>query len=429
MLCFVDFMTGSPLQRVRLKPGAVPTVDIDDDTYQTPSKKQKVAVEEQSLEDRSVSPEPEQLQRQDSDMGVQELPDSAPTEASFICDSAVVSSKATCEFNYKIVSADCSNVSCGPDKIVFHTVSTQTPHRRAPYTISDFINRPQHLQDLTGLRSYELFLLIFRSLGPAVYSIKYNKGKVLNVSLEDQLFITLWKLRKATTDVELGIHFGIHHTVASNIFNSFVKFMADQWGKLNLWPTRELVDYYMPAGFKKSFPSTRVIVDGTEFPIQKPKTPTAQQATFSTYKNTNTLKALVGGSPTGLISYVSECYGGSVSDRQITERSSLLDLCQKGDSIMADRGFNVQDLFASRGVAINMPDFLKGRDHLPGTVIMKDRKLASKRVHIERLIGLTKTYKILEKKLQHCYVHMGSELFFVCVMLTNFKENIVGHDA
>lgn len=407
-----------------MKANAIPSLFIDDDvSFQTPTKRCKIEDEVDADLAQTLSPEREILQRTDSDLGVQELQPCSEE----MCDSAI--SVSAEEDSYKIVSANCKDAKCRPDKVTFHNTATQTPLRLAPYTISYFVDKPEQLNDLTGMRSYELFTLVFRSLGPGVYSIKYNKAQVQNVSVEDQFFLTLWKLRKATTDIRLGVHFDIHHSTASNIFRSFIKFMADQWGKLNIWPSRDLVDFYMPTGFKKLYPSTRVIVDGTEFPIQKPKRPVAQQATFSTYKNTNTLKALVGGSPTGLISYVSECYGGSVSDRQITERSALLDLCDKGDSIMADRGFNVQDIFASRGVAINMPDFLKGKDHLPNTVIMKDRKLASKRVHIERLIGLTKTYKILEKKLQHHYVDIGSELFFVCVMISNFKDNIVGKDA
>ena len=56
---------------------------------------------------------------------------------------------------------------------------------------------------------------------------------------------------------------------------------------------------------------------------------------------------------------------------------------------------------------------------------MEDRKLAKERVHIERLIGLTKTYKIVEQELNKYYVSIASEIYCVCVMLCNFRENIV----
>ena len=46
--------------------------------------------------------------------------------------------------------------------------------------------------------------------------------------------------------------------------------------------------------------------------------------TFSTYKHRNIAKTMIGVSPRGIISYLSSSYGGSVSDRQIIERSSLV---------------------------------------------------------------------------------------------------------
>lgn len=62
-----------------------------------------------------------------------------------------------------------------------------------------------------------------------------------------------------------------------------------------MWPSSSLDWYFTPSDFKSKFPCTRVtcIVDGTEWPIKKPKTTRAQQPTFSTYKNRNTIKILV----------------------------------------------------------------------------------------------------------------------------------------
>ena len=69
----------------------------------------------------------------------------------------------------------------------------------------------------------------------------------------------------------------------------------------------------------------------------------SQQITYSTYKSRNTLKAIIGISPSGLITYISPAYGGSASDRAIIEGGPLLSMCDSGDSIMVDKGFDVQD--------------------------------------------------------------------------------------
>ena len=96
-----------------------------------------------------------------------------------------------------------------------------------------------------------------------------------------------------------------------------------------------------------------------------------------------------------------------------------------GDSIMADRRIIVQDLFASKNVLVNTPHMLKGKSQLePGDVIY-DRKVASKRIHIEQVIGLVKTFKILQRKMS-IKVQDADKLIFVCFAIINFKNCIVG---
>lgn len=82
-------------------------------------------------------------------------------------------------------------------------------------------------------------------------------------------------------------------------------------------------------------------------------------------------------------------------------------------------------MFIGKDITLNIPTFLKGHGQIPGLKLLKDRKLASQRVHIERLIGLTKTYKILKEELHHNFVPLASKIFFVCLMCCNFRERIM----
>lgn len=190
-----------------------------------------------------------------------------------------------------------------------------------------------------------------------------------------------------------------------------------------------MVQYYAPTDLRSKFPKTRLIFDCTEVPIQKPSQPIAQQATFSTYKNRNTVKVLVGMSSGGLITYISPAYGGATSDRQIVERSRLPTKCDPGDQIMGDKRFNVEDLFLPYQVTVNIPTFFRKKNRMSSAAVLRDRKVSSKRVHIERIIGLAKTYKILRDSLTPWESTLATQIIGVVFFLCNFRKTIVGRDA
>ena len=161
-------------------------------------------------------------------------------------------------------------------------------------------------------------------------------------------------------------------------------------------------------------------------PYKSPKTP---QCTFSTYKNRNAAKVVVGISPGGLVTYIPPAYDGATSDQQLVERSGLMESCDRGDSIMVDKGMKVQDLFAPHDILVNIPTFLKKGNHFDAKTLARDRKVASKRVHVERIIGLAKTYKILTEPMNSTEASLAYEIISVCFMLCNFRSRIVSDDT
>lgn len=299
------------------------------------------------------------------------------------------------------------------------------------FSIENFVNDPAAVHFYTGLENYEQFQFVLSTLGPAAYHLQYQyDGYDINVlSVADKFFLTLLRLRRYTTLFELSRMFETSEATGLKILVTWINFMYYQWKEIEIWPSKELVSLYAPSDFKQKFPSTRVIVDGTECPVRKPKGPKAQQATFSTYKNRNTVKVLVGCTPAGLVSYISPAYGGCTSDHQIVERSNLPMRCDSGDSVMADKGFNVQDLFAHRNVTINIPTFFRNKNRLPADVVLRDRRVSSKRVHIERIIGLAKTYRILTTPMNTTESALASEILYVCFFLCNLRSRIVPRTA
>ena len=87
------------------------------------------------------------------------------------------------------------------------------------------------------------------------------------------------------------------------------------------------------------YPNTRVIVDATEIFIQRHSDPLIQRVIFSSYRNHNTTRALIGVTPSSSVFFISRLYGGGyISDRSLFLESSILDQMYIGDSVMADRG-------------------------------------------------------------------------------------------
>ena len=76
-------------------------------------------------------------------------------------------------------------------------------------------------------------------------------------------------------------------------------------GTLVRRPNREEVKQQFPKSFKK-YPETRVIIDATEFFIEKPTSPCAQKSTWSDYKHHNTVKLLVRIAPCGAFTFISK---------------------------------------------------------------------------------------------------------------------------
>ena len=111
------------------------------------------------------------------------------------------------------------------------------------------------------------------------------------------------------------------------------------------------------------------------------------------------MKLLIGISPSGCVTFLSPCWGGRASDRVITVQSGLLDKFFPGDVVLADRGFTMKDDFALKGVQLLVPAFTRGKKQLTAEEVETSRQMSRVRIHVERVIGRVKDFRILRDTL------------------------------
>ena len=109
-----------------------------------------------------------------------------------------------------------------------------------------------------------------------------------------------------------------------------------------------------------------VIIDCFEVFTDRPSSLLARACyTWSSYKHHNMVKILLGITPQGTVSYVSEAWGGRVSDKYLTESCGILNYLLPGDIVLADCGFDVSDSVGMMQARLHIPAFTRGTKRAP----------------------------------------------------------------
>ncbi|EDO41516.1 predicted protein, partial [Nematostella vectensis] len=283
----------------------------------------------------------------------------------------------------------------------------------------------------TGLPSFEILMATFEFVKPSV------KSKSLLSSFQEFVLV-LMKLRLNVPLQDLAYRFGVSLSTVSRTFSAWMINLDNRLSFLISWPEREDLWDTMPQCFQYAFgKKTTVIIDCFEVFIERPSNLLARAQTFSNYKHHNTIKVLIGITPQGSISFVSEAWGGRTSDKYLTDNCGILKLLKPGDLVMADRGFTIEESVGLYQAKLAIPAFTRGKDQLDPVDIEKTRGIANVRIHVERVIGLLRQkYTMLQATLPIDYLTISKgnscptidRIIRVCASLTNLCPSVIPFD-
>uniref|UniRef100_A0AAZ1XJ08 THAP-type domain-containing protein n=1 Tax=Oreochromis aureus TaxID=47969 RepID=A0AAZ1XJ08_OREAU len=201
----------------------------------------------------------------------------------------------------------------------------------------------------------------------------------------DEFFLFLVFLSVGLKERDLAHRFNIHQSTVSRIIATWTNFLATALGSQCIWLTCEEVQAYLPEEFK-DFSDTQMILDCTELRCQTPSSPLLQSEMYSSYKSHCTMKALVGIAPHGPVTFISNLYADSVSDKELFKQSGIAEKLTEDMAVMVDKGFLITDCCKCK---VYCPPFLS-KCQTPSSPLLQSEMYSSYKSHctMKALVGI-----------------------------------------
>jgi hypothetical protein len=247
------------------------------------------------------------------------------------------------------------------------------------------------------------------------------------ISVRSQFLLTLMILRRNRRFTDIHFHFHIGQALVGRIFKTWIQFMFHKFKDIKaiMFVKKADIKKPLPACFDNPFcRDTRVVIDCTEIFTESSTDFKQQGHLHSNYKSHTTAKVLLGVAPSGACSFVSDCFEGCISDVDITKQSGFLDYMEKGDVVLADRGFTIEDLLSPMGAKLNMPAFLRGKKAFTLSDKQKGQVFAKARIHVERFNQCFKRFEFVSGRVSQKHLPILSQVVYVCCCLTNFTRRL-----
>ncbi|XP_074546650.1 uncharacterized protein LOC141805465 [Halichoeres trimaculatus] len=287
-------------------------------------------------------------------------------------------------------------------------------------------NNDKKVKILTGLPTFSVLMILFDFVAPF---LKDDSG----MTPFQQFMLTLIKLRLNFTFDFLSYYFSVDLITVSKLFKHCISVMHCRLVPiLVIWPDRESFKKTLPCVFRNTpYEKTVCIIDCFEIFIEKPIN---LSALHPVHESLHTIKYLIAICPQGMISFVSNGWGGCTSDKFITEQSNFLCNLLPEDLVLAYQSFTFNKNAQSSQPETKISAFTPGKEQLEPVRLKGTRSLPSLKKHIKKVIGLLRLkYTILQGSVPIDFMFIDKEndvtcldkIVNVCCALTNVCESVV----
>ncbi|KAK3927633.1 Protein ALP1-like [Frankliniella fusca] len=290
---------------------------------------------------------------------------------------------------------------------------------------SSVLSSDKKLFSATGIHSTKLLdslVTAFDKLAPAS-----AYGNFL-VSTRDRIILTMVKIKLAVSFSSLAALFDLTVQTCCNYFYDTVIVLSKILKCMITWPEKEKILKNMPKCFK-NYKSTRAVLDAYEIPVEKPKCIACRIRLYSHYKKNFTAKVMMICTPSGLISHCSSAFGGRASDKVVTKDTGVYSLCDPGDGLMVDKGFDIDKECQDSLLVLIRPPFMRSKaKKFSRAESVQCAKIARARVHVERVIQRVREYHTLKHKVPwNICPYLDNIVVIVCA-LVNLGKPILAND-
>jgi hypothetical protein len=257
--------------------------------------------------------------------------------------------------------------------------------------------------------------------------------------------MTLTKLRLGAENNIIGHLYGLScNQAVSEVFAETLVLLSYFFDQINSAPRdkKELDDHTLPSINEEDFANAYMTADASNINHQRPRNPSGMKHSYSDYYGGNCAKFEMVSGPDSLPLWVSLCFGGRGSERNIMEYQdcglSFTDFWSEFQTmlegaigveaakdltvkVLADKGTRIGPLVRRLGGNYVVPASLKDGFVSLSEAEMNER-IAQARVHVERCIGRVKGFKILTGKLHARLCHKIDEILWACTWASMYHD-------